>query len=88
MNTSSLAIVAGLSVLMLAIFVLTGQQWKLTVTAVLVTTGLAAGAVFFYGREDARQADDDYEDEPVTGDGQAGSDAALDPDDPRPAESD
>ncbi len=69
MNPASLAIVAGLSVVMLVIFVATGQQWDLTLTAVLVTGGIATLAVFFYGREEAREElepeeGDDYADEP------------------------
>ena len=65
MNPASLAIVAGLSVAMFVIFVATGQQWSLTVTAVLVTGGIATLAVFFYGREEAREEADegDYLDE-------------------------
>lgn len=70
MNPVSLAIVAGLSVVMLFLFVATGQQWDLTVTAVLVTGGIATLAVFFYGREEAREEreleeGDDYADEPL-----------------------
>ena len=67
MNPVSLAIVAGLSVVMLVIFVATGQQLNLTVTAVVVTGGIATLAVFFYGREEAREEldEDDYPDEPL-----------------------
>ena len=67
MNTTSLAIVAGLSVIMLAIFLATGQQLSLTITAVVVTGGIATLAVFFYGREDARDEleEADYPDEPL-----------------------
>ncbi len=66
MNPASLAIVAGLSVVMLVIFLATGQQLNLTITAVLVTGGIATLAVFFYGREEAREEleEDDYPDEP------------------------
>ena len=66
MNPASLAIVAGLSVAMLVIFLATGQQLNLTVTAVLATGGIATLAVFFYGREEAREQleEDDYPDEP------------------------
>ena len=55
MNPASLAIVAGLSVVMLVIFLATGQQLNLTITAVVVTGGIATLAVFFYGREEARE---------------------------------
>ena len=70
MNPASLAIVAGLSVVMLVIFLATGQQLNLTITAVLVTGGVATLAVFFYGREEAREEleleeGDDYPDEPL-----------------------
>ena len=66
MNPTSLAVVAGLSVVILAIFLATGQQLNLTVTAVLATGGIATLAVFFYGREEAREQleEDDYTDEP------------------------
>ncbi len=66
MNPASLAFVAGLSVVMLVIFVATGQQLNLTITAVVVTGGVATLAVFFYGREEAREEADegDYPDEP------------------------
>ena len=69
MNPASLAIVAVLSAVMLVIFVATGQQLNLTITAVLVTGGIATLAVFFYGREEARDAPeleegDDYPDQP------------------------
>ena len=65
MNPASLAIVAGLSVVMLVIFLATGQQLNLTITAVLATGGIATLAVFFYGREEAREEADegDYLDE-------------------------
>ena len=51
---------------MLVIFLATGQQLNLTVTAVLVTGGIATLAVFFYGREEARDKanEDDRTDEP------------------------
>lgn len=39
---------------MLIIFLVTGQQLSLTVTAVLATGGIATLAVFFYGREESR----------------------------------
>ncbi len=55
MNPVSLAFVAGLSVVMLFIFLATGQQLNLTITAVLATGGIATLAVFFYGREEARE---------------------------------
>ena len=55
MNPASLAIVAGLSVVMLVIFLATGQQLNLTITAVLATGGIATLAVFFYAREEARE---------------------------------
>ncbi len=66
MNPASLAIVAGLSVVMLVIFLATGQQLNLTITAVLATGGIATLAVFFYAREEAREAleEDDYPDDP------------------------
>ncbi len=66
MNPASLAIVASLSVVMLVIFLATGQQLNLTITAVVVTGGVATLAVFFYGREEAREEADegDYPDEP------------------------
>ena len=66
MNPVSLALVAGLSVVMLVIFVATGQQLNLTITAVLATGGIATLAVFFYAREEAREAleDDEYPDDP------------------------
>lgn len=66
MNPVSLAIVAGLSIVMLVIFLATGQQLNLTITAVLATGGIATLAVFFYAREDAHEAleEDDYPDEP------------------------
>ena len=66
MNPVSLAIVACLSVAMLVIFVATGQQLNLTITAVLATGGIATLAVFFYAREEAREAleDDEYRDDP------------------------
>ena len=66
MNPASLAIVAGLSVAMLVLFLATGQQLNLTVTAVLVTGGIATLAVFFYGREEAREEanEGDSTDEP------------------------
>lgn len=63
MNTTSLAVVAGLSVVMLAIFLATGQQLNLTVTAVLVTGGIATLAVFLYSREEARHEEDEARDE-------------------------
>jgi hypothetical protein len=65
-NPVSLAIVAGLSVVMLVIFLATGQQLNLTITAVLATGGIATLAVFFYAREEARETleEDDYPDEP------------------------
>ncbi|MCH8200964.1 MAG: hypothetical protein IIB85_03480 [Chloroflexi bacterium] len=65
MNPASLAIVAGLSVVMLVIFLATGQQLNLTITAVLATGGIATLAVFFYAREEAREEADegDYPDE-------------------------
>ena len=55
---------------MLVIFVATGQQWNLTITAILVTGGIATLAVFFFGREEAREEreleeGDDYADEPL-----------------------
>ncbi len=51
---------------MLVVFLATGQQLNLTITAVLVTGGIATLAIFFYGREEAREAPehDDYPDEP------------------------
>ncbi|RLC57886.1 MAG: hypothetical protein DRI30_03500 [Chloroflexi bacterium] len=66
MNPASLTLVAGLSALMLVVFLATGQQLNLTITAVVVTGGIATLAVFFYGREEAREAleDDDHTDEP------------------------
>jgi len=65
-NPASLVIVAGLSVVMLVIFLATGQQLNLTITAVLATGGIATLAVFFYGREEAREEleEADYPDEP------------------------
>jgi hypothetical protein len=65
-NPTSLTIVAGLSAAMLVIFVATGQQLNLTVTAVLVTGGIATLAVFFYAREEAREEanEGDSTDEP------------------------
>ncbi len=71
MNPVSLAFVAGLSVVMLFIFLATGQQLNLTITAVLATGGIATLAVFFYAREEAREeleleeGDDDLPDEPL-----------------------
>ena len=67
MNPVSLAIVAGLSVVMLVIFLATGQQLNLTITAVLATGGIATLAVFFYAREEAREELDegDLPDEPL-----------------------
>ena len=67
MNPASLAFVAGLSVVMLVIFLATGQQLNLTITAVLATGGIATLAVFFYGREEAREEADegDQPDEPL-----------------------
>jgi len=64
-NPVSLALVAGLSVVMLVIFVATGQQLNLTITAVLATGCIATLAVFFYAREEAREAleEDDYPDD-------------------------
>jgi len=52
---------------MLVIFLATGQQLSLTVTAVLATGSIATLAVFFYGREEAREQleEDDYPDEPL-----------------------
>ncbi len=52
---------------MLVIFLATGQQLSLTVTAVLATGGIATLAVFFYGREEARDQleEDAYPDEPL-----------------------
>lgn len=51
---------------MLVFFLATGQQISLTITAVLATGGIATGAVYFYGREEAHnELDDDYEDEPL-----------------------
>ncbi len=66
MNPASLVIVAGLSVVMLVIFLATGQQLNLTITAVLTTGGIATLAVFFYGREEAGEEleEYDYPDEP------------------------
>lgn len=66
MNLATLAIVAILSGVMFAIFMATGQQLNLTITAVVFTGGIATLAVFFYGREDAReQAEQDaFPDEP------------------------
>ncbi len=66
MNPASLSIVAGLTVAMLVIFLATGQQLNLTVTAVLVTGGVATLAVFFYAREEAREKanEGDSTDEP------------------------
>ena len=66
MNPASLSIVAGLSAAMLVIFLATGQQLNLTVTAVLVTGGVATLAVFFYAREEAREEanEGDSTDEP------------------------
>ncbi len=66
MNPASLAIVAGLSVAMLVIFLATGQQLNLTITAVVVTGGVATLAVFFHAREEAREEanEDDRTDEP------------------------
>ncbi len=55
MNLASLAIVAILSVVMFAIFLATGQQLNLTITAVVFTGGIGTLAVFFYGREEARE---------------------------------
>jgi hypothetical protein len=51
---------------MLVIFLATGQQLNLTVTAVLVTGGVATLAVFFYAREEAREEanEGDSTDEP------------------------
>jgi len=65
-NPASLSIVAGLTVAMLVIFLATGQQLNLTVTAVLVTGGVATLAVFFYAREEAREEpnEGDSTDEP------------------------
>ncbi len=52
---------------MLVFFLATGQQLNLTITAVLATGGIATLAVFFYGREEAREEaeQDDYADEPL-----------------------
>ena len=51
---------------MLVIFLATGQQLNLTITAVLATGGIATLAVFFYAREEAREELDegDLPDEP------------------------
>lgn len=45
---------------MLVIFVATGQQWNLTITAVAATGGIATLAVFFYSREEAPEDLDEY----------------------------
>ena len=93
MNPVSLAIVAGLSVVMLVIFVATGQQLDLTITAVLATGGIATLAVFFYAREEAREAleEDDYPDEPPQTSAIAQSDeppTSVQPDETQTIESD
>ena len=79
MNPASLAFVAGLSVVMLVIFLAAGQQLNLTITAVLATGGIATLAVFFYAREEAREEleleeADDYQDEPLEAPAAAQSD--------------
>ncbi|MEX0683601.1 MAG: hypothetical protein WD904_05795 [Dehalococcoidia bacterium] len=63
MNQSLLAVVGFLTGVMLVIFVATGQPLNLTITAVVFTFVLGVLAVYFYGREDARLADEDYEDD-------------------------
>ena len=52
---------------MLVIFLATGQQLNLTITAVFATGGIATLAVFFYGREEAREEleEGDYPDQPL-----------------------
>ena len=47
---------------MLVIFLATGQQLNLTITAVVVTGGIATLAVFFYAREEARLETDEGDD--------------------------
>lgn len=93
MNPVSLALVAGLSVVMLVIFVATGQQLNLTITAVLATGGIATLAVFFYAREEARETldEDDYPDDLPEAPAIAQSDeppAAVEPDETQTFESD
>ncbi len=93
MNPASLAIVAGLSVAMLVIFLATGQQLNLTITAVLATGGIATLAVFFYAREEAREAldEDDYPDEPPEAPAMTPGDeppASVQPDEAQTIESD
>ncbi len=64
MNPALLGIIAGLSFAMLVIFLATGQQLNLTITAVLATGGIATLAVYFYGREEGNEeTGDDYADE-------------------------
>ena len=70
MNPTLLAIIAGLSFAMLVIFLATGQQLNLTITAVLATGGIATLAVFFYGREEAHEEfGDECSDEPPAASG-------------------
>lgn len=58
---------------MLVIFLATGQQLNLTITAVLATGGIATLAVFFYGREEAHEEfGDGYRDEPPAASGADG----------------
>jgi hypothetical protein len=61
-NQSLLAIVGALTLLMLIIFLATGQELSLTVTAVLVTGGLGVGAAYFYAREEG--AGEPFDEEP------------------------
>ncbi len=93
MNPVSLAFVAILSVVMLVIFVATGQQWSLTITAVLATGGIATLAVFFYGREEAREEAEqaDYPDNPLESPAMTQSDetpASVQPDETQTIDSD
>jgi len=66
-NPVSLAFVAGLSAVMLVLFLITGQPLNLTITAVPATGVIATLAVYFYGREEAREnaEQDEYPDEPL-----------------------
>ena len=76
---------------MLVLFLVTGQQLNLTVTAVLVTGGIATLAVFFYGREEAGEEreleeGDDYADEPLEAPAITQSDEAAAPVQPEETE--
>lgn len=64
MNQSLLAVVAFLTAVMLVIFIATSQPLNLTITAVVFTGSLGALAVYFYGREDGRQPDEDDDELP------------------------